>query len=42
VTFERTFDYELVRRIITHPKVYRWMVSDDVELGHCLSAYIQV
>jgi hypothetical protein len=29
LTFERTFDYELVRRIITHPKVYRWMVSDD-------------
>jgi hypothetical protein len=29
VTFERTFDYELVRRIITHPKIYRWMVSDD-------------
>lgn len=29
MTFERTFDYELVRRIITHPKVYRWMVSDD-------------
>jgi hypothetical protein len=26
--FERTFDYELVRRIITHPKIYRWMVSD--------------
>lgn len=23
MTFERTFDYELVRRIITHPKVYR-------------------
>lgn len=29
MTFERTRDYELVRRIITHPKVYRWMVSDD-------------
>lgn len=29
MTFERTFDYELVRRIITHPKIYRWMVSDD-------------
>jgi hypothetical protein len=29
MTFERTFDYELVRRIVTHPKVYRWMVSDD-------------
>jgi hypothetical protein len=28
LTFERTRDYELVRRIITHPKVYRWMVSD--------------
>lgn len=29
MTFERTFDYDLVRRIITHPKVYRWMNSDD-------------
>ena len=28
LTFERTFDYELVRRIVTHPKVYRWMQSD--------------
>jgi hypothetical protein len=26
--FERTYDYELVRQIVTHPKVYKWMQSD--------------
>src|SRR5689334_2933983 len=28
VTFERTQDYNLIRAIITHPKVYR-LVTDD-------------
>ena len=26
--FERTFDYPLVRSLMTHPRVYRWLQSD--------------
>ena len=31
VTFERTRDYELVRRIVTHPKVYRAGILTDAQ-----------
>jgi RimJ/RimL family protein N-acetyltransferase len=29
IVFERTYDYELVRRIVTHPRVYRAAVLPD-------------
>lgn len=28
ITFARTTDYQLVRRILTHPKVYPWLTDD--------------
>lgn len=28
VTFERTFDYELVKRIVTHPRIYPHVADD--------------
>ena len=31
LTVKRTFDYELVRQILVHPKIYPW-ISDDCSL----------
>lgn len=33
IQFRRTFDADLVRRILTHPKIGRWMFEDDAALG---------
>lgn len=28
MTFERTTDYDLIREIVTHPKLYSWLTDD--------------
>ena len=29
ITFERSFDYELIRSVLTHPKIYRYLADDQ-------------